>query len=436
MGTFVIRMPDVGEGIAEAELVEWYVNKGDVVREDEVVAAVMTDKATVEIPSSAEGTVIWLGGEIGQEIAIGADLLKLEVAGAGNDAEAPAEPEYPQSNDGRAAIGPKDAEEIQHTAPEQEASAADTGRPASRSAVSSSVPNRARNADGKPIASPSVRRRARETGADLRQVTGSGPAGRISHADLDAYLNAPRTPAPAQSSRQRTGVEEIKVLGLRRKISERMAAANAHIPHITIVEEIDVTALEDLRRQLNGTYAAMRGKLTILPFIMRAVVLAVAERPEMNAHFLDDKDLVRRFGAVHAGIATQTPNGLMVPVVKHAEALSLWEAASEISRLAEAARKGTAGVEDLGGSTITISSLGPLGALATTPIINRPEVAIVGVNKIAIRPVWENGEFTPRQMMNLSSSFDHRVIDGWDAAIFVQKIKTLLETPAMMFIEG
>ncbi|WP_370201107.1 dihydrolipoamide acetyltransferase family protein, partial [Roseibium sp.] len=375
MGTFVIRMPDVGEGIAEAELVEWFVKEGDTVREDDIVASVMTDKATVEIPSSAEGTVTWLGGEIGQEIAIGADLLKLDVAGEGNAAQTPAGSESPPPNSGATSAGRKEVEEAKGSVPAPKASVADTVRPASQTASMPAAPNRARNADGKPIASPSVRRRAREAGADLRRVPGSGPAGRIIHADLDAHLNAPATSSPAHSSRQRTSVEEIKVLGLRRKVSERMAAANAHIPHITIVEEVDVTALEDLRQQLNATYASARGKLTVLPFIMRAIVLAVAEQPALNANFLDDQDLIRQFGAVHVGIATQTPNGLMVPVVKHAEALSLWEAAAEVSRLAKAARKGNAGVKDLGGSTISISSLGPLGALATTPIINKPEVA-------------------------------------------------------------
>ena len=267
-------------------------------------------------------------------------------------------------------------------------------------------------------------------------MTGSGPAGRITHADLDDYTASPEPEGAASEYMRETSMEDIKVTGLRRKIAERMDAANRHIPHITIVEEVDVTALEDLRQRLNGEHAERRGKLTVLPFIMRAIVRAVSEQPALNAHFLDEDNIIRRFGAVHIGIATQTPNGLMVPVVRHAEAMGLWEAAAEIGRLAEASRSGSATREELSGSTISISSLGPLGALATTPIINRPEVAIVGINKIATRPLWLDGEFKPRQVMNISCSFDHRVIDGWDAAVFVQKLKALLEAPAVMFVEG
>ena len=290
----------------------------------------------------------------------------------------------------------------------------------------------------KPLASPAVRLRAREAGIDLRQVPGSGGAGRITHEDLDAFLargsGAARRGSPGLTPRD--DVEEIKVVGLRRKIAEKMALAKSRIPHITYVEEIDVTELEELRAKLNGAKRADRPKLTILPFLMRAMAKAIAEQPEINALYDDEAGLIRRHGGIHIGIAAQTPNGLVVPVVKHAEARDLWDCASEVNRLAEAAKAGSATRDELSGSTITVTSLGAMGGVATTPVINHPEVAIVGVNKIMVRPVWDGAQFVPRKMMNLSSSFDHRVIDGWDAAVFVQRIKALLETPAMIFVEG
>ncbi|MGB5800964.1 MAG: dihydrolipoamide acetyltransferase family protein, partial [Mesorhizobium sp.] len=290
----------------------------------------------------------------------------------------------------------------------------------------------------KPLASPAVRLRAKEAGIDLRQVAGSGPAGRIGHEDLDAFLARGAQPARAAGHGlvRNKAVEEIKIVGLRRKIAERMALSVSRIPHITYVEEIDVTALEDLRAALNKEKRADRVKLTLLPFLMRAMVKAIAEQPQVNALFDDEAGIVRQYGGVHIGIAAQTPTGLMVPVVRHAEARDLWECGAEVSRLAEAAKSGTATREELSGSTITITSLGAMGGVATTPVINHPEVAIVGVNKIMVRPVWDGTQFIPRKMMNLSSSFDHRVIDGWDAAVFVQRIKTLLETPALIFVEG
>jgi 2-oxoisovalerate dehydrogenase E2 component (dihydrolipoyl transacylase) len=281
-----------------------------------------------------------------------------------------------------------------------------------------------------------VRLAAREAGVDLRQIAGSGPAGRITHEDLEAFLaRGPDTTGAAGLTR-RTDVTEVKVVGLRRRIAEKMALSKSRIPHITIVEEVDVTALEELRAALNKKAAADRPKLTVLPFLMRAIVRAVAEQPALNALFDDDAGVVRQHAGVHIGIATQTPAGLIVPVVKHAEARNLWESATEVARLAERARDGSASREDLTGSTITITSLGPLGAIATTPVINHPEVAIVGVNRMAIRPMWDGTAFAPRKMMNLSSSFDHRVIDGWDAAVFVQRLKELLETPALMFVDA
>jgi 2-oxoisovalerate dehydrogenase E2 component (dihydrolipoyl transacylase) len=279
-----------------------------------------------------------------------------------------------------------------------------------------------------------VRLRAKEAGVDLRQVPGSGPAGRITHEDLDAFLARGRQPVVAGLQR-RTEVEEIKVVGLRRRIAEKMALANSRIPHITYVEEIDVTELENLRGKLNAEKRTDRPRLTILPFLMRAMVKAISEQPKLNAHFDDEAGVIRRHGGIHIGVAAQTDAGLMVPVVRHAEARDLWDCAAELTRLAEAAKAGTATREELTGSTITITSLGALGGLVSTPVINHPEVAIVGVNKIAVRPHWDGHAFEPRKMMNLSSSFDHRVIDGWDAAVFIQRLKALLETPSLIFLE-
>ncbi|WP_292277900.1 dihydrolipoamide acetyltransferase family protein, partial [Mesorhizobium sp.] len=291
----------------------------------------------------------------------------------------------------------------------------------------------------KPLASPAVRLRAKEAGIDLRQVAGSGPAGRISHEDIEAFLARGPQLARATGLTRKDGVEDIKVVGLRRKIAEKMALAKSRIPHITYVEEIDVTALEELRATLNkekrGAHGADRPKLTLLPFLMRAMVKAIADQPSLNALFDDEAGIIHQHEGIHIGIAAQTPNGLVVPVVKHAEARDLWDCAAEVNRLAEAAKSGTASRDELSGSTITITSLGAMGGVATTPVINHPEVAIVGVNKMMVRPVWDGTQFMPRKMMNLSSSFDHRVIDGWDAAVFVQRIKTLLETPALIFVE-
>jgi 2-oxoisovalerate dehydrogenase E2 component (dihydrolipoyl transacylase) len=286
------------------------------------------------------------------------------------------------------------------------------------------------------VASPAVRLRAREAGIDLRRVPGTGPAGRITHEDLDAFLTQDAEVPAASIYQVRTAVQDVRVIGLRRRIAERMTLAHTRIPHITYVEEVDVTALEALRATLNARKRVEQLRLTLLPFLMRAIVRAVAEQPELNALYDDEAGAVHVHAGVHIGIATQTSSGLMVPVVRHAEALDLWGSAMALTRLAEAARGGTAAREELSGSTITITSLGAMGGLVSTPIINRPEVAIVGVNKIATRPVWDGAAFVPRKMMNLSSSFDHRVIDGWDAARFVQRIRALLETPALIFIEG
>jgi 2-oxoisovalerate dehydrogenase E2 component (dihydrolipoyl transacylase) len=288
----------------------------------------------------------------------------------------------------------------------------------------------------KPLASPAVRLSAKEAGIDLRQVAGSGPAGRITHEDLEAFVARGQQPVRSAGLAVDTSVQEIKVVGLRRKIAEKMALAKARIPHITYVEEVDVTGLEELRAALNKENRADRPKLTLLPFLMRAMVRAIREQPGVNALFDDEAGVIHRYGAVHVGIAAQTPGGLVVPVVRHAEARDLFDCAAEINRLAEAAKAGTATREELSGSTITITSLGAIGGVVTTPVINHPEVAIVGVNKIMMRPVWDGAQFVPRKMMNLSSSFDHRVVDGWNAAVFIQRIKALLETPALIFVEG
>jgi 2-oxoisovalerate dehydrogenase E2 component (dihydrolipoyl transacylase) len=414
MAERAVKLPDVGEGIAEAELVEWHVKVGDIVREDSPLGAVMTDKATVEIPSPVDGEVLWLAGEIGDVLAIGSDFVRLKVSGSGETkvetkAAAPSSA-LPKEDARRTTLAP----EPPTPAPRRE-------------------PAHGTHTE-KPLASPAVRLRAREAGIELRLVRGSGPAGRITHDDLDAYL-ARAGSAATKRYEAKTAVEDIKIVGLRRRIAEKMSLAASRIPHISHIEEVDVTALEDLRAKLNGEKRPERPKLTLLPFLMRAMVRAVAEQPLLNSLFDDEKGIVHRHAGVHIGIATQTESGLMVPVVRHAEARDLWDCAAEVTRLAEAARAGTATRDELTGSTITITSLGAIGGLATTPIINHPEVAIIGVNKIAIRPHWDGTAFVPRKMMNLSSSFDHRIIDGFDAAQFVQRIKALLETPAMIFID-
>ncbi len=413
MGEFIIKMPDVGEGVAEAELVEWHVKTGDPVREDMVIAAVMTDKATVEIPSPVSGTVTWLAGEVGDRIAVKAPLVRIETSGEVNVAEPAAAPP------------PQPVEPVKVDAP----------KPAPK-APASALPPRPAPAE-KPLAAPSVRLFARESGVDLRQVQGSGPAGRILREDIEQFLTQGAAAAPARAVLGRkTATEEIKLTGLRRRIAEKMVLSTSRIPHITYVEEVDMTALEELRATMNADRKAEHPKLTVLPFLMRALVKAISEQPEVNATFDDDAGIITRHSAVHIGIATQTPAGLTVPVVRHAEARGIFDCAVEMNRLADAARSGTATRDELSGSTITISSLGALGGIVSTPVINHPEVAIIGVNKIATRPVWDGTQFVPRKMMNLSSSFDHRIIDGWDAATFVQRIRTLLETPALIFIEG
>lgn len=427
MGVHSITLPDVGEGIAEAELVEWSVAVGDTVLEDEVVGAVMTDKAAVEIPSSVTGKVIWLGGEIGDVIAVGAELLRLEVEGEGNQANIAAAGAGTSADTG--------AETVSDVVTTDTASATDlpgqtTTAPTAPTVKPAEAP--AQNSiSQKPLAAPSVRKKAMDLGIDLRTVKGSGPAGRVVHEDLEASQNSSVAAGARVADKS---ITEIKVVGMRRKIAEKMSLAKARIPHITIVEEVDVTNLEELRKELNDTHGESRPKLTVIPFMMKAIVEAVREQPQLNARYDDEQGVIHQYGGVHIGIATQTEAGLMVPVVKHCETLSLWGSAGAVGEVAQSSRDGSASREALSGSTITITSLGPLGAIATTPIINHPEVAIVGINKIAIRPHWDGQQFVPRKMMNISASFDHRVIDGWDAAVMVQKLKTLLEKPAMLFV--
>ncbi len=428
MGEFVIKLPDVGEGVAEAEIVEWEVAIGDVVQEDSILAAVMTDKATVEIPSPVDGRIVWLGAEPGDVMSVGSPIIKLEVDGEGNVAEnSEVKVEEP------APVQPAQSSAFVVQAPKTKINIEKPVASPARQATVGPV-----RAEGeKPIASPAVRKRALDAGVDLRQVSGAGPAGRISHEDLDAFFDGSTvTTRPGGGLVANTSVSDVKIVGLRRKIAEKMSISKSRIPHITIVEEVDMTALEELRGTLNKAKSEDQPKLTLLPFLMRALVKAVGEQPNLNAIFDDEAGVVHQYGGVHIGMAAQTPNGLVVPVIKHAEARDVWGCAAEVNRLAVAAKSGAATREELSGSTITITSLGPLGAIATTPVINHPEVAILGVNKMAIRPMWDGTDFVPRKMMNISSSFDHRVIDGWDAAVFVQRIKSLLETPAMIFMES
>jgi 2-oxoisovalerate dehydrogenase E2 component (dihydrolipoyl transacylase) len=435
MGIHIIRMPDIGEGIAQVELVAWHVKPGDTVTEDQVLADVMTDKATVEIPSPVAGKVTSLGGEVGQQMQVGAELIRLEVEGAGNTKDAA--PVAPAA--AKQAPAPVPAPAPPQPARETQPAVERESAPVAAAQRERRAPPEATRAPGdKPIASPAVRRRAWELGIELQYVHGSGPAGRIRHEDLDVYLASrgqPQTMRASSAYAERNDEEQVQVIGLRRKIAQKMQEAKRRIPHFTYVEECDVTELEALRAKLNEKHAAGRGKLTLLPFIARAIVLAVREFPQMNARFDDDAGVVTRSGAVHLGIATQTEPGLMVPVVQHAETMDLWTCATEVARVAEAARTGKASREQLAGSTITITSLGPLGGIVTTPVINHPEVAIVGINRIVERPVIREGSVVARQMMNLSCSFDHRVVDGMHAAQFVQAMRALLETPAMLFVE-
>ncbi|MGV8892818.1 MAG: dihydrolipoamide acetyltransferase family protein [Burkholderiaceae bacterium] len=442
MGIHVIKMPDIGEGIAEVELVVWHVQPGDTVSEDQILADVMTDKATIEIPSPVIGTVMALGGKAGQVIAVGAELIRIEVEGKGNvDASAsktaatnaaPAEPKA-SSPAASAPIVPA----VAVTTPKKIPAPSNVANTANAAPVYAGATTR--QSGEKPIASPALRRRAWDMGVELQYVQGSGAAGRIMQQDLDSYVARGAHP-PIDSNggmryQERNDEEALPIIGLRRKIAQKMQDAKRRIPHFTYVEEIDVTELEALRTKLNHQWGAERGRLTLLPLLMRAVVLGVREFPQINARFDDDAGIVTRFSAVHIGIAAQTDAGLVVPVLRHAEARDLWTCATEMARLAEAARSGKATREELSGSTITITSLGALGGIVSTPVINHPEVAIVGINKIVERPMMRDGLVVARKMMNLSSSFDHRVVDGMHAAEFIQALRGYLECPATLFLE-
>lgn len=429
MGELAIKVPDIGEGIAEVELVAWWVQPGETVAEDQVLADVMTDKATVEIPSPVAGKVIALGGTVGQLIAVGAELIRIEVEGGGHVEVAATQTQEPT-------LVPAPVPAPPHApAP---ARAAREPAPA-RASPPAQVPTQAGE---RPIASPAVRRRAWELGIDLRQITASGTAGRIVQGDLDAWLaqhpgaqRAPQQPVDTPRGVERHDEEAVPITGVRRRIAQRTQESARRIPHFTYVDEVDVGEIERLRAALNERWHGERARLTLLPLLVRAVVLAVQRHPQVNARFDDEAGVLTRHGAVHVGIATQTEAGLMVPVLRHAEARDPWSSAAEIARLAAAARAGHATRDELSGSTITITSLGALGGIASTPIINQPEVAIVGVNRIVQRPVVRDGAMLPRSMMNLSCSFDHRVIDGQLAAEFVQAVRAALESPALLFID-
>lgn len=392
MANYVFKLPDIGEGIAEAELVEWYVKPGDAVAEDQPLADVMTDKATVELTSPVSGTVVAIHGEVGQLRQIGSALVEFALEG-----EAPAEP-------------------VEETAPAPAPAEAPPPAP---------TPTTSR-----PKASPLVRRLAKQAGVTLEDVKGSGPYGRIRRPDFEAHVAALRQRQAATVAADE--FTEVKLVGLRRKIAEKMELSARRIPHFAYVEEVDLTALEAARAELNARYGNARPKLTLLPFFIQALVRVLPEFPQINATYDDEAGIVRRYAPVHAGIATQTDNGLIVPVVRNAESLGLWDLAAEIARLAAAARDGTAHREELSGSTITITSLGALGGIATTPVINHPEVAIIGPNRLVERPVVRGGAIEIRKMMNVSSSFDHRVVDGYDAARFIGEVKALLEAPTLL----
>jgi len=406
MGTYVFKLPDVGEGIAEAEIVAWHVAVGETVKEDQPLVDVMTEKATVEIGAPVSGTVLSRKGEIGGMAAVGDELVVFATADRG---KAPA-------------LSP-----VAAAAPEIEPPAAPPKQP------DAPLPTPRPAAGRKPIAAPAVRTRAAALGIDLATIEGTGNGGRVLHEDLDALLLARQGSATRSAvSAPREGVEEVKVIGLRRQIAQAMQDAKRRIPHFSYVEEVDVTALEAIRSDLNERRAEGTPKLTLLPFLIRGLVKAVPEHPGINAHFDDEAGIILRYAAIHVGVATQTRRGLLVPVVRHAETLDLVSIAVEIGRLSEAARTGKASREELSGSTITVSSLGALGGIAATPIVKPPEVAIVGVNKIVERPVVRDGQIVVRKMMNLSSSFDHRVVDGFDAASFIQALKAYLEAPARL----
>ena len=427
MGIFAFKLPDIGEGVVEGEVVEWMVSVGDTVKEDDPILSVMTDKATVEIPSPTDGVVKSIVGEPGTILAVGQVCIEFETDGEGTPVEEAPEPVEEVVEEAKPEPTPE-PETAPEPAPAAPAPAAPAPAPAPTPVVVAAP-------GARPLASPAVRQRARESGIDLTTVAGSGPAGRITHGDLDSWKEAGSPVAAAGPSRSaKTGTTEVPVIGLRRKISESMTESYTTIPHFSYFEEVDISHLEELRVHLNSTRAEGQPKLTYLPFIMQALVKALGENPVCNALFDDEKGVVTRHDAVHLGIATQTDRGLYVPVVKHVEAQDIWQSASEMQRVSQAARDGTAGLGELTGSTFTITSLGRMGGLGATPIINKPEVGILGVHNAVDTPVVRNGQIVIRKMLRLSSSWDHRVVDGWDGAMLVQRLKTLLENPATIFM--
>jgi len=424
MGNFVFKLPDIGEGVVEGEVVQWHVSVGDSVSEDDPIVDVMTDKATVTIPSPVSGVVSSLSGGVGDMIAVGSTLLEID-----SDVGPSAEEE-------RVEEAVPEEEEVPEEGPGEEPTAP-TPDPQPMKEATQRVKDTTQKTSGRVLASPAVRKRAREGGVDLSMVRGSGPASRIRHADLDAYMAADGTVSgapPAAYSTKRTDVTQVKVVGLRRRISEQMSLSKSRIPHFSYFEEVDVTELESLRGLLNSTKDDSQPKLTYLPFIMLALSKILPDHPECNAHFDDDGGVVNRHAAVNLGIATQTERGLYVPVVKHVEAMDIWRAASEMQRISTAARDGTASLDELTGSTLTITSLGREGGLGATPIINHPEVAILGVHKAREMPVVRDGQIVVRRIMNLSSAFDHRVVDGADGASLIQHLRRMLENPALIFM--
>ncbi|KAB0633821.1 dihydrolipoamide acetyltransferase family protein [Burkholderia latens] len=450
MGIHVIKMPDIGEGIAEVELVAWHVEPGQTIAEDQPLADVMTDKAAVEIPSPVAGKVLELGGRIGEMMAVGSELIRLEVEGEGNlkpgakgrDAAADAAPRSAPA--GAPAKSPSIADEPEALASSSQAKTHATPPAANRAPAEprrtepAAQPRAALAPGERPLASPAVRQRAWDMGIELRYVRGTGEAGRILHADLDAYARSGGAAARASHAHgyaERNDETEVPVIGLRRAIARKMQEAKRRIPHFSYVEEIDVTELEALRAELNRRYGDVRGRVTPLPLLIRAMVIALRDFPQINARYDDEAGVVTQYGAVHMGVATQTDGGLTVPVLRHAEARDVWSISAEIARLADAVRTNRAQRDELTGSTITISSLGALGGIVSTPVINHPEVGIVGVNRIVERPMIRDGAIVARKMMNLSSSFDHRVVDGADAAEFIQAVRGLLERPALLFVE-
>jgi 2-oxoisovalerate dehydrogenase E2 component (dihydrolipoyl transacylase) len=438
MGRYVFRLPDIGEGIAEAEIVAWHVKVGDQVEEDGRLADMMTDKATVEMESPVTGRVIEVAGAEGDVVAIGSPLVVIEIEGEEAEAPAPSAPvveerieaENPDAGDADRAIAAE--REVEEPAPPPPP-APSQEVPKPQAPLQPAV-QPAAHPSAKVLASPAVRKRAKDLAIDLAEVR-PAEEGRIRHADLDAFLSY-NAAGGFQPAGRRGADEQVRVIGLRRRIAENMAASKRNIPHFSYVEEFDVTALEQAREQLNAARGG-RPKLTLLPFLITAICRVLPEFPMLNAHYDDEAGVVTRYGAVHLGIAAQTPSGLMVPVIRDAQDRNLWQLAAEISRLAQAAREGTAKSAELSGSTITVTSLGPMGGVATTPVINRPEVAIIGPNRIVERPMFvtdASGQerVEKRKLMNISMSCDHRVVDGWDAASFAQALKALVEAPAVL----